>query len=85
MLRVTVTWRPFCPFYSSSAILAYVNQFKIFFASEFITLLKLPAFLSTEQLDEWPGIRVGELEGGVLQLERTVEGVDGWYVVQLQQ
>jgi len=31
------------------------------------------------------GIKVGKLEKEVLQMERTVEGVDSWYLVQLQQ
>jgi hypothetical protein len=31
------------------------------------------------------GIRVGKLEREVLQLERTVDGVDAWKLGQLQQ
>jgi hypothetical protein len=31
------------------------------------------------------GIKVGKLEREVLQLERTVEGVDAWNLGQLQQ
>jgi len=55
MGRITDTWLLFCPFYSHLAILAYVTKFNTLSASEVITLLTLPAFLSKEGLRRMDG------------------------------